>query len=53
MFDSNYFIGGYAIHGYPDVPPYAASHGCLRIPNADAPTVFAWVKLGTTVDVYR
>jgi lipoprotein-anchoring transpeptidase ErfK/SrfK len=53
MFDANYFIGGYAIHGYPDVPPYAASHGCLRIPNADAPTVFAWVQLGTTVDVYR
>jgi lipoprotein-anchoring transpeptidase ErfK/SrfK len=53
MFDSNYFIGGYAIHGYPDVPPYAASHGCLRIPNADAPSVFAWVRVGTTVDVYR
>jgi L,D-transpeptidase catalytic domain len=53
MYDSNYFIRGYAIHGYPDVPPYAASHGCLRIPNPDAPSVFAWVKLGTTVDVYR
>jgi L,D-transpeptidase catalytic domain len=53
MYDANYFIRGYAIHGYPEVPPYAASHGCLRIPNADAPTVFAWVKLGTTVDVYR
>ena len=53
MFDSNYFIGGYAIHGYPDVPPYAASHGCLRIPNADAPAVFGWVRIGTTVDVYR
>jgi hypothetical protein len=53
MYDSNYFIRGYAIHGYPDVPTYAASHGCLRIPNADAPSVFAWVKIGTTVDVYR
>jgi lipoprotein-anchoring transpeptidase ErfK/SrfK len=53
MFDSNYFIRGYAIHGYPDVPPFAASHGCLRIPNADAPSVFAWVQIGTTVDVYR
>jgi lipoprotein-anchoring transpeptidase ErfK/SrfK len=53
MYDANYFIRGYAIHGYPEVPPYAASHGCLRIPNADAPAVFAWVKIGTTVDVYR
>jgi lipoprotein-anchoring transpeptidase ErfK/SrfK len=52
MYDSNYFIRGYAIHGYPDVPPYAASHGCLRVPNADAPAIFAWVRIGTPVDVY-
>jgi hypothetical protein len=53
MFDSNFFIRGYAIHGYPDVPTYAASHGCIRIPNADAPTVFAWVGLGDPIYVYR
>jgi lipoprotein-anchoring transpeptidase ErfK/SrfK len=53
MFDSNFFIGGYAIHGYPDVPAYAASHGCIRIPNADAPTVFGWVSLGDPIYVYR
>jgi lipoprotein-anchoring transpeptidase ErfK/SrfK len=52
MFDSNYFISGYAIHGYPEVPTYAASHGCLRVPNLDAPAIFAWVRIGTTVDVY-
>jgi hypothetical protein len=52
MFDSNYFIRGYAIHGYPDVPPYPASHGCLRIPNSDAPSVFAWSRVGDPVDVY-
>jgi hypothetical protein len=53
MVDSNYFIRGYAIHGYPEVPVYAASHGCLRIPIPDAPAVFGWVQLGTPVDVYR
>jgi peptidoglycan hydrolase-like protein with peptidoglycan-binding domain len=53
MFDSNYFIRGYAIHGYPDVPPYAASHGCLRIPIPDAPAVFAWARVGEIVDVYH
>ena len=53
MVDSNYFIRGYAIHGYPEVPVYAASHGCLRIPIPDAPAVFAWVALGTPVDVYN
>jgi L,D-transpeptidase-like protein len=53
MYDSNYFIRGYAIHGYPEVPNYAASHGCLRIPNANAPFVFRWVQIGDRIDVYR
>jgi peptidoglycan hydrolase-like protein with peptidoglycan-binding domain len=53
MVDSNYFIRGYAIHGYPEVPIYAASHGCLRLPIPDAASVYAWVRLGTTVDVYN
>jgi len=52
MYDSNYFISGYAIHGYPEVPTYAASHGCLRVPNLDAPAIYAWVQIGTPVDVY-
>ena len=52
MVDSNYFIGGYAIHGYADVPTYAASHGCLRIPIPDAPAVYGWVSMGDAVDVY-
>jgi hypothetical protein len=53
MVDSNYFIGGYAIHGYAEVPVYAASHGCLRIPIPDAAAVFGWVRIGYRVDVYR
>jgi L,D-transpeptidase catalytic domain len=53
MVDSNYFIRGYAIHGYAEVPVYAASHGCLRIPIPDAPAVYAWVQYGTPVDVYN
>lgn len=52
MVDSNYFIRGYAIHGYAEVPAYAASHGCLRIPIPDAPAVFSWVQVGNPVDVY-
>jgi peptidoglycan hydrolase-like protein with peptidoglycan-binding domain len=52
MVDSNYFIRGYAIHGYAEVPTYAASHGCLRVPVPDAPTIYAWVREGTPVDVY-
>ncbi|HEX3391200.1 MAG TPA: L,D-transpeptidase family protein [Solirubrobacteraceae bacterium] len=52
MVDSNYFIRGYAIHGYAEIPPYAASHGCLRIPIPDAAAVFTWVQVGYAVDVY-
>ncbi len=53
MVDSNYFIRGYAIHGYAEVPVYAASHGCLRVPVPDAPAIYGWVQYGTPVDVYN
>jgi len=53
MVDSNYFIRGYAIHGYAEVPTYAASHGCLRVPIPDAPAIYSWVRVGTPVDVYE
>jgi hypothetical protein len=53
MVDSNYFIGGYAIHGYAEVPVYAASHGCLRVPIPNAASIFSWVQIGTPVDVYH
>ena len=52
MYYSNYFIRGFAIHGYFQVPVFAASHGCLRIPNPDAVSVFRWIKIGDIVDVY-
>ena len=52
MLDSNYFIAGYAIHGYAEVPIYAASHGCLRVPIPNASSIYEWVQRGTPVDVY-
>jgi L,D-transpeptidase catalytic domain len=52
MYYSNYFIGGYAIHGYDPVPTYPASHGCLRVPISDALSIYGWVKAGDRVDVY-
>jgi hypothetical protein len=52
MVDSNYFYTGYAIHGYPEVPNYPASHGCLRVWIPDALSIFAWVRIGMPVDVY-
>jgi lipoprotein-anchoring transpeptidase ErfK/SrfK len=53
MYFSNYFIGGYAIHGYASVPNFAASHGCIRIPIASAVSVYHWVRLGDRISVYR
>jgi peptidoglycan hydrolase-like protein with peptidoglycan-binding domain len=52
MYFSNYFIRGYAIHGYADVPVFAASHGCLRVPIPDAISIYSWLKVGNIVDVY-
>ncbi len=52
MVDASYFYGGYAIHGYADVPTYPASHGCLRIPVPDARAVHDWVALSMRIDVY-
>jgi lipoprotein-anchoring transpeptidase ErfK/SrfK len=53
MVDSSYFIAGYAVHGYPEVPIYAASHGCLRVPIPDAASIYWWMRPGTPVDVYH
>jgi peptidoglycan hydrolase-like protein with peptidoglycan-binding domain len=53
MVDSSYFIRGYAIHGYAEVPTYAASHGCLRVPIPNALSIYDWVQYGTPVDVYN
>jgi lipoprotein-anchoring transpeptidase ErfK/SrfK len=53
MVYSSYFIGGYATHGYFTVPPFPASHGCLRVPIPDAIPLYNWITIGTPVDVYR
>ncbi len=31
LYRPKYFNGGIAVHGYGDVPPYPASHGCCRV----------------------
>jgi hypothetical protein len=52
MYFSNFFVSGYAIHGYDPAPDYPASHGCMRLPMQDATTVYGWLHLGDGVDVY-
>jgi hypothetical protein len=49
---ASYFIGGIAMHEYPDVPAYPASHGCVRLPDGDAKRVYGFAELGTPVTVF-
>jgi hypothetical protein len=49
---ASYFDGGIAFHAYPDVPRYPASHGCVRLPTAEAPFAYAFMSIGTPVAVY-
>ena len=48
---ASYFNRGIAFDEYPEVPPYAASHGCVRVPSAEARLVYRFATLGTRVFV--
>jgi N-acetylmuramoyl-L-alanine amidase len=52
LYYPNYFLRGFAIHGYPDVPPYPASHGCVRVPLWVARRLYAMEWYGEAVYVY-
>jgi hypothetical protein len=52
MYMSIYFIRGYAIHGFPSVPVFPASHGCLRVSMSEAVSIYRWLNRGDVVDVY-
>jgi hypothetical protein len=46
-----YWVGGWALHGYADVPAQPASHGCARLPLPEAKGVYDFVSIGTPVQV--
>jgi hypothetical protein len=52
MYFSNFFIRGYAIHGFNPAPDFPASHGCMRVPIQDALSIYGWLQIGNWVDVY-
>ena len=49
---ASYFNQGIAFHEYPDVPPFPASHGCVRVPAPEARGVYDFAGIGTAVIVY-
>jgi len=53
LYYPSYFDGLRALHGWTEVPTYAASHGCVRIPYWNARWVFALASYGTRVVIYH
>jgi N-acetylmuramoyl-L-alanine amidase len=47
-----YFRGGYAIHGSASVPPFEASHGCVRVELHDMDFLTTRLEIGMPVFVY-
>ncbi len=47
-----YFRGGYAVHGSYSVPPYPASHGCIRVTIDDMDFLVNKLEVGMPVYLY-
>ena len=52
MYYSFYWHNGYAVHGYHEVPNYAASHGCVRTFIADQPRIYEQLQYGESIFVF-
>jgi hypothetical protein len=52
MYYSFYWHNGYAVHGYAEVPTYAASHGCVRTYIADQPRIYYQLNYGESIFVF-
>jgi len=52
MYYSFYWHNGYAVHGYAEVPNYAASHGCVRTFIADQPRIYEQLNYGESIFVF-
>jgi L,D-transpeptidase catalytic domain len=52
MYYSFYWHNGYAVHGYAEVPNYAASHGCIRTFIADQPRIYEQLHFGESIFVF-
>ena len=50
---AQYFHEGFALHEYPDVPAYPASHGCVRLHASNAPVVWEFGSMGMPVILYH
>jgi lipoprotein-anchoring transpeptidase ErfK/SrfK len=49
LYNPVYFHEGFAIHGSPSIPPYPASHGCVRVPIHSSRWVYDHIADGTPI----
>ena len=49
LYNPVFFHEGFAIHGSPSIPPYPASHGCVRIPIHSSRWVYDHIADGTPI----
>jgi len=52
MYDSWFFLPTFALHGEGSVPPYPASHGCVRITIPAMLRLYGSLYIGMTIDIY-
>ena len=50
---ASYFHGGFAMHEFPSVPEYPASHGCVRIAWSNAKAVYDFAGYGMSIFLYH
>ncbi len=53
LYYPSYFDGLRAIHGWPEVPTYNASHGCVRVPYWTAQWIFGLTEIGDEIRIYH
>jgi L,D-transpeptidase catalytic domain/Putative peptidoglycan binding domain len=53
LYYPSFFDGERALHGWTEIPTYAASHGCVRIPYWNAKWVYGLADYGVRVVIYH
>jgi hypothetical protein len=46
------FTPHYAVHGYPSVPEYPASHGCVRLTTWDSDALISYMEVGMPIHIW-
>jgi len=49
LYNPVYFHEGFAIHGSPSIPPFPASHGCVRVPINASRWIYDHIADGTPI----